>query len=506
MKHDTIFYAFGFTLLAFLLISLRYRQKPGTIQEYYWGGNSLSVGNVASLILSNSFSLNGLLYQVWLGFLIGWWSLVIQAIWCAGFFVLIIKSARVGSEVSRGTIHFAIERHFGQSAGRVGAIASSIGFAALIGWESVVGATFLKNASQDSTGISNSLYLVLPLLLALVASFYTRNGGLKGNGTLNFIQNGLKIFALVVATFYILFSNPMGFGVLVYSSSAKMGIGAAAIAIGGAMALFVNALFSFLWQSVDMSVWQNLAAVHSDADGSGPSQKRKALQWAAIATFIFPGLIGTLIGIGLSAVALPQGASITDSNILNVFLSAVSQFPVLGLLLVACFAAAMLSTIDGYSLASAQAYTWDIAYRKQVRTLLGRTPPFAVSYEDGRVIDLGRLVIFFVGVGGAATMIYLVFGLGVGLFTLVYAVVVGQMSLVGPVMSILLGNQTTAVWKGWLPIASALVAGLGCLVCGVWLVPDAFPYTPLVTVLVSCMVTILCVAVGKRINKVATGE
>jgi hypothetical protein len=500
MKQDIIFYAFGATLLLFLLISFKFRQKPGTIQDYYWGGSSLSVGNVASLILSNSFSLNGLLYQVWLGFLIGWWSLAIQFIWCAGFFILIARSSKVSAEVARGTIHFAIERYFGPWAGYMAAIASTIGFAALIGWESVVGATFLKTASEGSSGISNSLYLVLPLLLALVASFYTRNGGLKGNGALNFIQNGLKIFALTAATLYILFSNPLGIGALAHSPSAQIGFGAAAIAIGGFIALFVNGLFSFLWQSVDMSVWQSLAGVDSDEDGKAPSRKRKALQWAAGATFIFPGVIGSLIGIGLSAVVLPQGASITDSNILNVFLDATAQFPILGVLLVACFAAAMLSTIDGYSLASAQAYTWDIANREQVRVLLDRPQPTSATYEDARVIDLGRLVIFFVGVGGAAAMIYLVFGLGVGLFTLVYAVVVGQMSLVGPVISILFGKHTNIVWKGWIPIASALASGLACLVIGVWFLPNAFPYTPLVTVLVSCGMTLVCVAVGRKLN------
>jgi hypothetical protein len=502
MNPNIIFYAFGATLLVFLSISLFYRQKPGTIQEYYWGGNSLSVRNVASLILSNSFSMNGLLYQVWLGFIIGWWSLAIQAIWCAGFFLLIVKSSKVSDEVSRGTIHFAIERYFGAKAGHIAAIASTLGFAALIGWESVVGATFLKNASQGASGISNSLYLVLPLLLAVVSSFYTRNGGLKGNSAINLIQNGLKIFALVAATGYLIIENPLGVGALTHSPSATIGLSAAAIAIGGGMALFVNALFSFLWQSVDMSVWQSLAGVNTGEDHGAVLRKKRALQWAAVATFIFPGVIGSLIGITLSATSTPI-SSITDGNILNVFLNSVSQFPVLGALLVGCFAAAMLSTIDGYSLASAQAYTWDIAYKDRVRALLGRTEPYAASYDDGQVIDLGRLVIFFVGVGGAAMMIYLVFGQGVGLFTLVYAVVVGQMSLVGPVLSILFSKYTGEIWQGWLPIASALLAGIACLIVGVWFVPAAFALTPLVTIATSCIVTLGCLAISKRIYREA---
>jgi hypothetical protein len=66
MTTQYIFYVFGGTLLFFLFISLLFRSKRGTIQDYYWGGNSLSVGNVSSLILSNSFSMNGLLYQAWL--------------------------------------------------------------------------------------------------------------------------------------------------------------------------------------------------------------------------------------------------------------------------------------------------------------------------------------------------------------------------------------------------------------------------------------------------------
>jgi Na+/proline symporter len=497
MNQEMMFAVFGGTLLLFLSISVMFRQPAGTIQQYYWGGNSLSVGNVASLILSNSFSMNGLLYQVWLGFLIGWWSLAIQAIWCAGFFILIYRSSSINGEVGRGTIHFAIERYFGRRAGSIAAIASTIGFAGLIGWESVVGATFLKNAAHGASGISNSLYIVLPLLLALVASFYTRNGGLKGNGTLNLMQNGLKMAALIAAAAYLLVTSPMGFGVLSKSNSANIGLGTAVVAIGGGVALFVNGLFSFLWQSVDMSVWQNLAAVNAGTDEQKSSRKRSALKWAAGAAFVFPGVVGSVIGIAISGLPLPSGAAVTDNNILNIFLGAVSQVPLFGILLVACFASAMLSTIDGYSLASAQAITWDITNKKSVRALLDRKPPYKPSYEDERVINIGRLWVFFVAVGGAAIMMYLVFALGVNLFTLVYAVVVGQMSLVGPVMSILLYKHSSeVVWMGWLPVASGLVAGLGCLVCGLWLIPAAFSFAPLITVMASLLVTVICSVVN----------
>jgi Na+/proline symporter len=494
MTTQYIFYVFGGTLLFFLFISLLFRSKRGTIQDYYWGGNSLSVGNVSSLILSNSFSMNGLLYQAWLGYIIGWWSLGVQLVWCLGYSLLLMRSERIAKEVSEGTIHHAIETHFGAKAGVVAAIASTIGFAGLIGWESVVGATFLKTLSTDGQGVSNSFYIILPLMLALVASFYTRNGGLKGNGSINLIQNALKIGALSAATIYLLVANPLGFGVLVSSNAAQVGLTEATIAIGGFVAFSVNLLFSFLWQSVDMSVWQNLAGVHSESDAAGAASKRRSLLIAASFVFLFPGLVGSLMGIALSGFYPLATAGVTDSNILNVFLTQVSQVPILAALAVASFAAAMLSTIDGYSLASAQAFTWDIAFRDKVRALLGRTGNVIPSYEDDQVVDLGRLIVFFVGIGGSALMIYLVFGQGVGLFTLVYAVVIGQMALAGPVLSILFGKDRSGiVRKGWLPIALALVGGLATLIDGVWFHPERMAFAPLVTIAISCAVTFLCI-------------
>lgn len=507
MTTQAIFYVFGGTLLAFLFISLLFRSKRGTIQDYYWGGSSLSVGNVSSLILSNSFSMNGLLYQAWLGYIIGWWSLGVQLVWCLGYSLLVMRSQRIAKEVSEGTIHHAIESHFGARAGVVAAISSTIGFAGLIGWESVVGATFLKSLATNGRGVSDAFYIILPLMLALVASFYTRNGGLKGNGSINLIQNALKVGALSVATIYLLAANPLGFGALISSNAAQVGLNEATIAIGGIIAFGVNLLFSFLWQSVDMSVWQNLAGVHSDGDAAGAAAKRRSLLIAAVFVFLFPGLVGSLMGIAISGFYPLATASVTDSNILNVFLTQVSEVPILAALTVASFAAAMLSTIDGYSLASAQAFTWDIAFRAKVRTLLGRKGAVVPSYEDDQVVDLGRLIVFFVGIGGAALMIYLVFGQGIGLFTLVYAVVIGQMALSGPVLNILFGKEGGGqVRYGWLPIVLALFGGLATLVDGVWFHPDRMAFAPLVTILTSCIVTAICVAATKHLGQRAAAK
>lgn len=470
------FYAFALTIIAFLLLSLTQTRPAGTIQQYFWGDGDLPRRSVVSLLLSNSFSLNGLLYQVWLGYLIGWWSIGIQVVWCASFLILWNRSGRIAAVLHRGTMHGILADQFGETAGRLAAVASIIGFAGLIGWEAVVGATVLR----EFGGVGIGLYVVLPIVLALVSAYYTRSGGLHGNGRMNLIQNRFKGLVLIVATGAIILILPSGLS----ASAANKTWDAALINLGG-IALIANLSFSVLWQIVDMSLWQSLAGLTRKGEGDAEQQLRAAIWRSALTVLIFPGVVGTFIGVTLAGARVEA----TDMNILNVFVTQVGQYPILALLLIGAFAAAMLSTIDGYSLAASQAFSWDIARRRQVKALLRLEEPRDPTNDDRLVISLSRALVFVVGVGGAILMISLVFGLGISLFNLVYAVVVGQMSLSGPMLVTLFGRVDFRTKLGWLPIAMSLLAGLATLIAGLTVAPNALPWAPLVTIVISLVLS-----------------
>lgn len=244
MNTNALILAFGTVLLVSTAISLIYGISRGTIQSFFWGDQNVSRGLSASMMLTSSFSLNGLLYQAWLGFSIGWWSLLVQAVWCAGFVVLAFNAPRFRELLNRGTMHGIIASRFGTFAGKIAAVASVLGFSILIGWESVVGATVLKNA----TGAGDLVYIVLPLVLVFVASFYTSTGGLRGNAAVNAVQNIFKVAVLTLGAILILSDNPLGLSALYSAPAAGTSLTTAIVNLGG-VALLANLAFSFFLAS-----------------------------------------------------------------------------------------------------------------------------------------------------------------------------------------------------------------------------------------------------------------
>src|SRR5579864_3958832 len=188
MTSSTILIAFGAVLIVSIVLSWVFAPRNPTIQSFFWSDQRLSSWLTTSLMLSGSFSLNGLLYQTWLGFLIGWWSLLIQAVWCAGFVLLTLKAPRFQKILNEGTMHGIIGERFGATATQISAVASILGFSGLIGWEAMTGATVLRNMS----GINDALYYALPIAVAVLAGLYTSAGGLRGNAYVNLVQNIAK--------------------------------------------------------------------------------------------------------------------------------------------------------------------------------------------------------------------------------------------------------------------------------------------------------------------------
>ena len=107
-------------------------------------------------------------------------------------------------------MHGIIGASFGKSAARLAALASSLGFGILIGWEAVVGATVLKSMS----GIPKEISFALPLVAAILAGFYTSAGGLRGNAGVNLVQNFAKAVILIAAVGALILEAPLNTKVL----------------------------------------------------------------------------------------------------------------------------------------------------------------------------------------------------------------------------------------------------------------------------------------------------
>ena len=68
----------------------RYSQQryDGPLQDFLLASKGLERGSLIQLLLSTSFSLNGMLYQIWLGYKIGLWALLVQGFWVLSYFWL----------------------------------------------------------------------------------------------------------------------------------------------------------------------------------------------------------------------------------------------------------------------------------------------------------------------------------------------------------------------------------------------------------------------------------
>lgn len=422
---------------------------------YFWGDSSLSSNDAAHLNVSTSFSLNGLLYQMWLGYAVGPAALWMQVAWCLGFIFMGIRSVQIRSLASAGTLHGVIGERYGQSAERAGALATIAGYTLQVGWELAV---FVSLFSLIAPSASTTFLATITIAVAVVVGIYTVFGGLRGNLSANRFQNVLAGLALVTATVVALTVTRPGFNLLFDSASHKK-----LVFTLGWSGLITNLLFSLAWQLVDMSNWQTISSV-----GSGLETTKRAMFKSAGWVFLFPGVIGTVLGMALRPVS-----GITDSNVIARLLELVSGHWLIGFFVISGFVGAMLSTLDGLLLASAQAIVWDLIYSSRIAALIraertrpiDEAPSVLERDETRKVLSTAhRLVILLACVGATAVFaIRLIWN--VTLFDLVYVVVISQMVLLPSVLSIIMNwispsNAVASIAFGWIAGVAAMLWGL----------------------------------------------
>jgi hypothetical protein len=306
---------------------------------------------------------------------------------------------------------------------------------------------------------TKAMAIVLSSTVVLISALYTILGGIKGDASANFVQNIIKAAVLMtVVAFIFIEKTPSANLLSAHNSLPSFDKVITLLTISG---LFTNLVFSALWQYADMSTWQNISAIRPLA-----SSHRRALLISAVGAFLFPGVVGTVIGIGLAGV--PSLGQVSDNDILAGLIRISSDSPAMVIAILFCFGLAMLSTIDGYALAAGQAVTWDIIYPDRVRNLLANSVPAdEVNRSHSLIVTSARLWLLVSGFSGAATVLYLVFGWNVSLFNVVYFAVIAQMTLVPLVLFCLYVGEGGPLPMGWSPATLGLATGFGTAVYGV---------------------------------------
>jgi hypothetical protein len=344
------------------------RRSSGSLVSFFWGDNNFSVAQGTHLNLSTSFAINGVLYSAWLGYKAGWASVLPQVMWCVGFLFLARYAKRLAHLSRTGTLHGNIGYVFGKWAARWAAIASIVGFTLLFGWELYIGASMFKAVTvSHSPNVEAMLYFCL----AAIAAIYCMLGGLRGNMRANEFQNYLSGGALVVAIIYLgwFATGTKPFAWHDFIDVSTLPALATELTVAG---IITNAVLFMVYQFLDMSVWQNIAAV------SDEGRRPKRTLWAsAFWVLVFPGITGSALGMLMRS----YETGIDSNNIVPQLLQQVSSQPVVFTILVMGFFAMMLSTVDGLLLAACQAVTWDLADRKAVLQILTArgTPDFSAS-------------------------------------------------------------------------------------------------------------------------------
>jgi hypothetical protein len=470
----TIFFAI-LCLVSLLIFSRNKDKSERPIQDFLLAGNSLGRASVISLLLSTSFGLNSLLYQVWLGYSIGAWALVAQGAWAMSFVLLSYFSDTVRQYNS---LHDLIGHHFTISSRVIAGICSIVGIMYLMGWEvSIAKVTlehaFIETEGSELVGVSSRASI---LIFGIVGGClgYTLLGGLRGNANIDGLLNLFKLISILILSIIAIniFVQSGGdvwnsFFPSIESMEQRLGW----------WGLITNVVFSLAWQFVDNSTWQSIIGGREKHLGDAASN----LRLSGLTIFIVPGVIGTILGVSLTNIS-----GVTDSNILA---KAITILPGISSILLICALIAIIgcvmSVIDGLFLASAYTLIIDIFYSQKKLNELDSNHEKAEAVLAK--VRIAIVVIALTGIFGVQYLLETVFDKTV--FDFLYLVIITQISLTGPVL-IALFRIPTKPYAANVAILSSLSVGFISVLMGglsdqKWLLDGAGSFTAITSIILT---------------------
>lgn len=173
------------------------KEYRGPLSDFLLASQGLERLSVIQLLFSSSFSLNGMLYQAWLGYAIGLWALVVQGAWALSYVLL---SHYVEHLRGANSLHHFLAVRFGPQTRMLAALCSIIGFTVLIGWEFNVGKSTFEGlfALNSKQIIAPGLVLIFMMATVFACFLYTVIGGLRSNAIANGFQNLIKLIVFVL--------------------------------------------------------------------------------------------------------------------------------------------------------------------------------------------------------------------------------------------------------------------------------------------------------------------
>lgn len=442
-------------LVSIGVILLRKYQLSGTGQFFYAGG-TLNAGWTTDLFISTSLALgNAVVYFAYLGYIAGSSGIWFQIAWCAGFVFLAFFAEQIAERVRNKTIHTVLGETFGIRAAKIAAVMTVAGFTLNLGWELVAGFSIFSVLNLPVW--ANILCI---LLLASAAALYTAHGGMRGNLLPNRIFNIMSYVSLILLVVFLAIQNAAEAGRLTSLFTPSLSNLIVAVGLGGVL---TNIFFSILWQFVDMSAWQNLAA--TTTENRAPV---KSLLRSSLVLLFIPGVLGISIGMLLRNVS-----GVTADNLLPSVVTMLSAYPILFIVIISGLIAAMLSTIDGFLLASANTIVRDI---------------FGFPEQDSeRGLKIARASIILLALVGASAVFFLNTYAKINLFNLVYITYSAQLALFPAVITILLGKRIQAS-IGALALIAGIFGGLGVAIYASFAhMQDLLTWAPLIGLGVSAL-------------------
>lgn len=436
------------------------RRTQKDLQEFFFAGGSLNAGWGTDLFVSTSLALgNAIVYFAYLGYTAGSSGIWFQIAWCLGFVLLAGFADRVAKLVRFRTLHTVLGESFGPIAAKAAAVMTVIGFTLNLGWELVAGFSIFSILD-----LSNSMKIALILALALGAAFYTALGGMRGNLIPNRIFNIMSYISLILLVIFLAIRNPAAVPDLRTLATPSLSNLFAVVGLGGVLS---NVFLSLLWQFVDMSAWQNLAATSTERRAPSTSLLRSSL----ILLFL-PGVFGLAIGMLLRNIP-----GVTADTLLTQVVTQLAAYPFLFVVIISGLVAAMLSTIDGFLLASSNTIMQDIVGLR--------------SLDDPRSLRVARTSIFALAIIGTLGVFLLNAYGNVDLFNLVYVTYSAQLALFPAVLVILL-NKRIRPLIGSLALVMGIIGGLGvALYASVTGLAALLTWAPLIGLTVSGLIVAL---------------
>lgn len=447
-------------IIASIIISSFIKRKTSNLSRYFYGDRNLRSGSVAHLFLSTAFSMNGILYQVWLGYRIGWWALAIQGIWCLCYFWMAVHTDKIKKLSEDGaTLHGIIGKHFGYKAAKLAAVVTILSLLLQTSWELIVGVSIFSTNTAIQT-----LFIII---ISLITAGYTAMGGLRGNLRANIFQNITAMISFTSIFFVLYYSYNFSF----QNTQTTTNV---ALEMGGIGAIISNIVLSMFFQFGDMSAWQNLATANKEK-----KTRKIALYKGSFLVFLFPGLIGTIIGLCFKDTNLSTFSSIGEVTSDNLFLHILNLIqhisPYWLILISAGFAGAMLSTIDGLLLTSGLAVVADISkkHKKSVsEIMLAEANDQEITEEqksaEVSAVDTARKWIIAFATLFPLMIFTFVKVTNISIFDLVYVAFLVPMTLIPIVFKILKSNVNSEKKFGFQSILFGLIAGFLSVLTGLF--------------------------------------